>query len=228
MKGKTILIGTNHIDPRGPQRLEKLLEHLEPEILTVESSDERVEAYEKQKEKIRSAAVQVGKQLIEEWFTTFSPPYEVYIPGDYSKKHNIPLHKIDTPYLLPIEKKRRERGLEAWSSTTEESVRTALLKWKQLSVNPGMLEGFDDLQYDTSRLIAANRNVEPGGILGTRDEYMVKRIKQIRKQNPDSKIVHVGGAQHMVLYKAERKVTMYYLMPESEVYFLPEADLIGQ
>lgn len=225
MKGRTILVGTNHIDPRGPQRLEKLLEYLEPDILTVESSDERKEAFGKQRGAIRSVAVHIDKELLEEWFTTLSPAYEVYVSQKYSKKYNISLHKIDIPYVLPVEKKDHEEELEKWPFVEEEFIRSELLRWKEMSINLGLLEAFDLVYYDPSFLIKLNRSVKPG-LLGTRDKYMVKRIKQIREQNPDSKIVHVGGVQHMVRYKTERKVTMYCLIPKREVYFLPEADFI--
>lgn len=65
-----------------------------------------MEANEKHREKIRSVAIQIDKQLLEEWFTISSPAYEVYVSENYSKKHNIPCYKIDSPYLLPVKKKR--------------------------------------------------------------------------------------------------------------------------
>ena len=41
MTNELILIGIAHNDSRGIQRLEKLLDYTEPEILTIELSEER-------------------------------------------------------------------------------------------------------------------------------------------------------------------------------------------
>lgn len=79
-------IGTNHYDPKGPKRLETLLNYLSPDIITVESSAiyQKLVKHEKQLSPNLSS---MHKRFHYEWD----------VSKKYAKKHSIQIHPIDDP-----------------------------------------------------------------------------------------------------------------------------------
>lgn len=229
MKGKLILIGTSHKDLKCPQRLEKLLRYTDPEILTIEHADMDLESNQKIKKELIEIFEQKGIEpsLAERWFSPRLPAfYEWYTCEKYAKKHNIPLHKIDLPYLLPAQERHQRAVMESYRNL---DVTRALIEksveFYEAAVREGRYPQTIDSYYNKEFLEKEDWE-DCNKEIGERDRYMAERLKDIQKQNPDKRIVHVGGLLHTrVEPKNIEEPTLYMLLPKVDrVHLLLEAD----
>ncbi|MEK6758073.1 MAG: hypothetical protein AABX88_03000 [Nanoarchaeota archaeon] len=98
MRERLTLIGTNHKDIRGCDRLTKLLNHINPEIITLEFTEDRVNEREKTVDLIYNELKKksIDEELLDEWFEIYSKsPYEFKTCEQYSKEKKVPLYYID-------------------------------------------------------------------------------------------------------------------------------------
>lgn len=225
-----ILIGTDHNDPRGPSRLEKLLNHTKPEILTVETSYTRLKFLDECTEELFSILRRKGirEDLLERYRSEVLPFYEWDVCKKYAKSNNIHLYGVDTPCPSPREKNMFERVLSmnryfniVTNEFIEERLKEQELRIKDpyylmtidASYSPQVLEAYSKLEY----------YLDPDG---KRDVFMAKKIKRLIRKNPDKRIAHVGGALHMYKSESFKNPSMAMLLSESKVYFLNEADFL--
>ncbi|MBS3140268.1 hypothetical protein J4479_04660 [Candidatus Woesearchaeota archaeon] len=107
MATEIILIGTHHYDPQGRKRLTRLLNHLKPDVVSIELTEqkmkdrERLEAERKRPEyhsELQWYARNVGVKISNIKFILETEGYEYYAARDYCQKQQIPLVPAD-PWL---------------------------------------------------------------------------------------------------------------------------------
>lgn len=228
-ENELILIGLAHDDTKGIARLKKLLDYTAPEILTLELSEERLEYNKALRDRLAKGLEQKGfdKELIKRWMPTVEiPVYELDVCKGYSEEHNIPLYQIDLPQIQPQEKALFEENIKNLiAKTTEKKMRKKIYLYEKFVKSNWKLKLWDFSAYNEFVLRGRNSFV-PYSILGKRDIHMHNRLCDISHKNPGKRIVHVGGAQHMVANKKNPlyDVTLRSYCLESKVYFLRDAD----
>lgn len=230
MTNNLTLIGVYHTDLKGRQRLKTLLDHIAPEILTLEASEERIKENNQLKNSIRSVLKQKGinEALIERYIQI--PPvtaYEWDVCEEYAKQHKLPLYQVDTSNMSPEELDFGARGIKKIEQTniTNKKLEKIIKAYEKIPKKKVTMKILDFLRYNPSCLKARN-NLVSFQILGERDIYMFNQILDICNSNPNKRIVHVGGNQHMVKDEKTDRITLAYLFPEAKVCFLPYADTL--
>lgn len=232
--GKITLIGCAHSDVKGEQRLDKLLRHVQPEIITAESSEHKRKVHARVMKILCECLEQKGlnpdnvKEFCE--LTIGDIFYEYKACERYAKNNNIPLYELDKPYLAQVEKKicrteiKEYKELETTNQILEDVVREERKKKKDSFATLC----YDLKYYDFSFLLEQSKI--PDYIMGERDAYMAEKLNKIIIENHDKKIVHVGGALHMLESKHFVKPSLYMLLSENnpriKVYYLPYADTV--
>jgi len=224
------LIGTLHNDIHGKERLEKLLYHLKPEVLSVEGSAEMKVFNQQLRKDVSSVFFEKGITSHDsiETFMELSGflPFEWDVCEKYSNENNIPLYWVElagvalemggnTANFLD---KLRDMPTEKLQKKIKKMEKFMKSRWKQHMLD---LVGYNNF------LLKGRNQLTDRYILGERDVHMYKRIKEISKDlHPKKKIVHVGGAQHMVTDYNLKRTTIASLLPDSDVYLLAYADTL--
>lgn len=223
-KNNLILVGTAHFDLRGTQRLSKLLDHLAPDILTLEYSKEKRELGQKLENQVKEIIEQKGVD-----FDLFKKSqdfyrYELKVCDKYAKNHKIPLHEID--FFSSEEKSMWERKAEEFKTAkiTNANLEYDIQQVEEMLNDSEFLLEFDTLCYTKLGLLAMFAAGGTYSVGGKRDKHMAEQLTNLINCYPDSKIVHVGGAAHVVDHKKEQIQSIYSLLPQSKVYFLNYAD----
>lgn len=228
MAGELIYIGIVHIDPRGGQRLEKLLNQIKPEILTVEVSDEKLKSMDAAREEIRLALKQKGlNQELAEKYVSISifSTYEWTVSRDYAKKQDIPIHKVDIRTQETAEMSQRVVEMLKNRYLTDEILEQKIRDYEACIKLPIWQNFFDKQFYSSVKVLASSPDTQVW--LKKRDAFMAEKISDIIEKNPDKRVVHVGGALHMVENEGLIESTLYMLLPPNRVYFLSEAENIS-
>lgn len=230
MENNIILIGTVHNDPRSKQRLEKLLNYTNPEILTVEVSDRKLKFIKSAKEELRSYFKQRGlnPKLIEKYISIhIYPLYEWFVSKEYAKKQYITIHKVEL-WNKRIEEQNRY-NVESLKNPylTDNALEQITGQYEANIKNPEWLKSFDRESYTIESLKKIFYTPECKACVGERDVYIAERISNIIQQNPGKKIVHVGGALHTIKSEGPSRPTLHMLLPPNKVYFLNDADYLG-
>ncbi|MBW3020417.1 hypothetical protein KY334_03910 [Candidatus Woesearchaeota archaeon] len=194
------LIGTCHGDPKGKERLNRALNRLNPDILTIEYNDE---AYNSKKPQIKELVnvlenafydVGLGQEYQEskEAFNQSINPFELDVLKNYSIENNIPLHYIDS----------KEGTIKNYDRMIAEFHNVILL----LKQRPEVLQNTLNVMKtgnQNSDLVYGDKLVNFGlensrQIFQGRDSYQASKLNELVKENPKKRIVHVGGLLHMV------------------------------
>ena len=202
------LIGTLHYDFKGTERLREALRIEKPQILTLEVSDAALEYWkvhwkneaDSQLEMLRKNGFDSKTFSFFEKYMKSLSLYEVDTCLEYSREFNIPLVYVDDPnnFSLVIE--------EAKKQTKELFEKFEPDFFKEISIEK-VQSGYDMLyeyfqklydgkipEKEGEKLIDSVR----GKVVGKRDEFQAKKIASIARENPEKKIVHVGGCVHFL------------------------------
>lgn len=215
---EVILIGTVHNDPKGPERLERMLSSLRPTVLTVEYSriaDEKIATLMGELAKT-PRVISLFKRLFErfggadqfmDFFSVAKETFEYGIAQEYAEKNTIPLHSIDN-----IELNGEEIGKEmvdilekltASQDTLNSTTKSALCDSVYLEAYD-IINGLGSRQTEEEMLDLSRMKFG----VGARDGHMEKRIREILAMSPpDSRLAHIGGLAH--IYDDKRGETLY-------------------
>lgn len=213
--GKIILVGSVHIDPNGPKRLERMLEYFKPEVICLEatqqSADEAMQAHNLSSLQIEQLIQQFPffeedyKKRIE--LVISCAGYEVWVPKTY--KNNSPpiLRYIDkdiTDLIKDIEfiesikaieqfeKSKADSGFYAENMTIEEFV----FNCSEKEFGQRVDDMYDNTQFFL-RLLKKFGQYRINKLANERDENFAKQINAIRQENPQKSIMAVLGAGHI-------------------------------
>ncbi len=234
--GKVILIGTEHGDLKGSERLESLLEIVRPDILSVESSLESLRRSKNNPMDIVRMISEAKERGVSSNFIRFFDDliakhgltdFEYTTSKSYADRHKIPLYLSDDPTLANACRKikldllhRIILGLPANTDipipSEEELVRDTDKRYEFANdaINGEIPREQIDNFLDDYR----------GVLIGQRDTYMAERIRQISTGHQKSLLVHTCGFAH--LFDDLQNETLYSrikdLNPERRLLYCPE------
>jgi len=195
------LIGTVHGDPRGQARAGKLLNHLRPDLVTVEISpfslDYRLKHGRGWQRQLAAglAELPAGAErhlAIQRLAAQVALPFEVRAAGDYSRKVNVPWHPLDLGFLSRRHLPRYETELLSPANLQ------ALL-----ATADGELKDFVAGQFRRARQALAGaprRRIFPG-VPETlrRERFLARRLRRLVSRH--RWVVHLGGWEHLVAWE---------------------------
>jgi hypothetical protein len=197
-KFSLILIGTVHGDPRGQARAGKLLQHLRPDLVTVEISPfslryrRRHSVHWQRQLAAALAELPAGAALhlaIQRLAAQVAMPFEVQAARDYSRSASVPWRPLDLGFLS-------RRHLPRYGP---ELLSPANLK-ALLATPDGSLEDFVAGQFRRARLAlagAASRPFNPGAPeTRRRERFLARRLRGLAARH--RRVVHLGGWEHLV------------------------------
>ncbi len=223
------LIGTVHRDPRGRQKLLRLLEELRPGALTLEMSRTALNYRQihgghlsRRLERIlqrlageldRPAEQLAAHPAIADIRKLLAPPFEYQAAAAYAEQFAVPLELIDSAEISAVKLKR---------------VEVELITYANLKVLVGLPAGAEKTEADG---FAMARQLVPGSLdpavrqaflekhrgeegIGARDRAMAERIRRYLTAWPERNLVHVGGWLHLV--EDRRAETLYSLLADLE------------
>jgi len=211
MQSYLFLIGTVHHDPRGYEKLYALLSALKPDLITLELSPYGRGFRTKHRNKLSRKLLSVYKKAraivsqhdvsserglppspVQALLCTINYPFEFLAARDYAHACRVPFYCIDLSHVS------RQKML--------------ILKREALSINNiNMLLTLPDknLQESVDLCYKKAQNIWHADNCGQkaavtqqvaavveREKHMSRRIKNLVKQHPDKKLVHIGGWEH--------------------------------
>ncbi|MDP3181345.1 MAG: hypothetical protein Q8M54_00845 [Desulfobaccales bacterium] len=196
-----ILIGTVHGDPKGYERAWKLLEHLRPELITVEISrfslnyrrrqEKRwVRLFEQALEELPPSAR--GHLAIQRVAAQVALPFEVRVARDWCRDHGISWLPVDLS--APA-----RRHLPRYS---QEVLSPANIK-TLLATGDGFLEDFVAGEFHRAALAFQRPpwrlypQAPPEAL--KRERFLARRLKQLVAAG--RRVVHLGGWEHLVPWR---------------------------
>ncbi len=224
------LVGTAHFDPKGEERLNKLLHFLSPDIITLELYEEGRKQIEVNKKQMNSLLEENGiDQILVKQFMNLPTinPFEVRTSEAYTQKKEIPLHLVDirTAAIDQLAKDVNEIiGLKDQKEITNNNVRKIVQRYHDIRTNFFKGKAFDIAYYND--FLNKGRSHSSPEMYEKKDTYMSEQIKQLHTENPTSRIVHVGGIAHCVRDNRLQVPTLGTIFPKSKIYKLPDADVL--
>jgi hypothetical protein len=195
------LVGTVHGDPRGQARAGRLLNHLRPELVTVEISPfslryrRRYGARWQRQLAEALAELPAGAALhlaIRRLTAQVALPFEVRAARDYSRNCGLPWRPLDLGFLS-----RRHLPRYGSELLIPANLRTLL------STADGSLEDFVAGQFRRARqalVQAPRRPISPGASETLRRERcLARRLRGLALQH--RRVVHLGGWEHLVAWQ---------------------------
>ncbi len=202
------LIGVLHYDLKGDERLRKALRVEKPDILTLEMTDVAPEQIKDNE--IDSQLEMLIKTLKEKFdsktlsffenYVNSISPFEKKVCQEYSKEFNIPLIYVDDPETVPSVLREIKKWVKEFFEKVEPDFFSGTSIERIQSGYDTLYEYFQKLydgeipQEEGEKLIDYGR----GKMIGKRDEYQARKIARIVSENPEKKIVHVGGCVHLL------------------------------
>jgi len=233
-----VLIGTDHGDWKGEQRLEETLASISPDIVAVEMSHEELSFLERSATKVTRHYINVAKKkrLPDDYVNFFTGVllsrevllgYEYCTAERYCQKRSIPFVLIDEPKSARV----------TFAQNIKQGHR---LIHKLPSVPTGMhitVPSLEELNKDTdkeykwaSQLMeesAAKETIENliapyrGKFIGARDSYMEAAIRKATERYPTSRLAVIIGWMHML--DDPKQETLYarikYLKPRRTLVY---------
>jgi pheromone shutdown protein TraB len=195
------LIGTVHGDPRGQARAGELLNHLKPDLVTVEISPFSLR-YRRQhgvrwQRQLAGALAELpeGAALhlaIRRLAAQVALPFEVRAAQDYSRKAGVPWRPLDLGFVS-------RRHLPRFGP---ELLSPANLK-ALLTTADGELEEFVAAEFRRARLALARpprRLIAPGvAETARRERFLARRLRDLTSRH--RRVVHLGGWEHLVAWQ---------------------------
>ena len=192
------LIGTVHGDPRGQARAGKLLNHLQPDLFTVEISPFSLRyrlqhgvRWQRQLTETLAGlpAVAALHLAIQRLTAQVALPFEVRAARDYSRSVSVPWRPLDLGFLSRRHLPRYEA--ELLSPANLEAL---------LTTADGSLADFVTGQFRRARETLARtprRPISPGAFETLRRErFLARRLRSLASRH--RRVVHLGGWEHLV------------------------------
>ena len=201
-----VLVGTAHVDIKGPERLRKILEIEKPDVITIECAEEYLDNIFKIKEYInkKKLMLRYGTRKIE--FTPFNQSqilklnretlikffliiyFEIIVAKEYSDKNKINLICIDKKEYIDEVSKELNKNIKKgvllhFSMIPEDAFRLSSNYFQKLIDNC----------YTSKRYYNEKISKENPTKLLERNKYSVNEILKIKAD----KILHVGGMNHI-------------------------------
>jgi hypothetical protein len=209
---KIHLIGTVHSDLEGERRLEKALKEEEPEIVTLEAGegflDYLAQAEEKNERLFRRMQIKGCDQGHIENVRKLISAYgfEYRSCKNYCEERGIPLHLIDDGKIYPWMSNflNGKKTIKIPKRNILEKTRKDNDSWYKVfqAIFEGKLSGGGVSKVYSNGLISYK-------VLGERDQFMAGRVRNLASKC-DGKIVHVGGAFHLL----NSNITLYSRIQE--------------
>jgi hypothetical protein len=192
---RLFLLGVIHRDEDGPSLLRDWLARIKPDLVTLELSHyglrfrrELGEEYEKRIERVVSQLRGKGEPLNKDGLASLLSyvkiPYEFDVTSTYAAERGVPFRLIDMDFfsyvkLRAIEELLSEENIEKVLTRTEgqngnQKTATARLYFEK---------GIKIVPYDREMYV--------------RDLHMVSKIKDLMKNHPGKRFLHVCGWQHL-------------------------------
>jgi len=201
------LIGVLHYDLKGAERLRKALRVEKPDILTLEISEAALEylkvhwndEIDSQLEMLREKFDSKTLSFFENYTKSLSL-FEVDTCQEYSEKFNIPLIYVDDPDSFHLAVEEIKKWVKEFLEKVEPDFFSGISIERVQSGYDTLYEYFQKLydgeipREEGEKLIDYGR----GKMVGKRDEYQARKIARIVSENPEKKIVHVGGCIHLL------------------------------
>jgi hypothetical protein len=196
-----MLIGTVHGDPRGQARTGKLLNHLGPDLVTVEISPFSLR-YRRQHEarwqrQLANALAELpeGAALhlaIRRLAAQVALPFEVRAARDYSRRADVPWRPLDLGFLSRRHLPRY--GPELLSPANLQAL---------LTTADGELKDFVAAEFRRARQALAGvprRPLSPrGSETWRRERFLARKLRGLTSRY--RRVVHLGGWEHLVAWQ---------------------------
>jgi hypothetical protein len=193
-----ILIGTVHGDPRGYERAWVLLDHLQPDLVTVEISPfslrYRLRHGPRWQRQLTRALAQLPAAAprhlaIQRLTAQVALPFEVRAARDHSRDRGVPWRPLDLGFLS-------RRHLPRYGT---ELLSPANLK-ALLSTPDGDLQEYVAAEFRRARLAVSRpprRLFPPGDPQARRREgFLARRLRRLACRH--GRVAHLGGWEHLV------------------------------
>jgi len=218
-----ILIGTVHRDREGETKLQRLLEEIGPEIITLEMSAYACRYRQAQgsaqllrldrilhrlsRETERSEEELAAHPTVIDIRTLLALPFEYRAASLYAQGRDIPLHLIDLSNVSAVKLRR---------------VETELITYKNLKILTALPENHrpaaEEEGYATARALIfggcrsevrqsylERRRGDEG--VGPRDAWMATELRRRVETSRGRRVVHIGGWIHLL--EDEKRETLY-------------------
>lgn len=200
----TYLVGTCHVDLKGPQRLRKFLDFVRPSSICHEGSEETAKQLFEGRRNGIEAFLQITNQsdpaLKFAAMLEYAQGYEIWVPHQHKQKNN------PTANIYPLENHQAlQDALECLNDLLENEdfyeVPTVQEKEITRELMSGDLRGFQkyiDASYFDSKAVADFRGLfETDYLLEERDKPMEQKIREITLNDAKGTIVVVCGSGHI-------------------------------
>jgi hypothetical protein len=193
--GQFFMLGVIHRDENGPALLKDWLARIKPDVVTLELSHYgirfRRELGEQYKRRVGEIVTQLnenGQKYNEEalasLFAYVNTPYEFDVVSVYASENEIPFYLIDMDFfsyvkLRAIEDLLSEENIKKTLASAEGSNGSQELSLARLYFD----KGIKIVPYDREMYV--------------RDRYMTAKINDLMKNNPNRRLLHVCGWQHL-------------------------------
>ena len=193
--GQFFMLGVIHRDENGPALLKDWLARIKPDVVTLELSHYgirfRRELGEQYKRRVGEIVTQLnenGQKYNEEalasLFAYVNTPYEFDVVSAYAGEQAIPFYLIDMDFfsyvkLRAIEDLLSEENIKKTLASAEGSNGSQELSFARLYFD----KGIKIVPYDREMYV--------------RDRYMIAKIKDLMKNNPNRRLLHVCGWHHL-------------------------------
>jgi hypothetical protein len=199
-----VMVGTVHRDPRGPEKLLRVLDREAPDFITVEISPYALEFRAKRAAGLREALRENLRKLRDEERDSFRKlvsgggiqgifllllvPFEWTAAEAHAGRRRIGLKPIDLSSYA-AEKLSR----------VSELVRLQNLKALADDPQPPLAEQVRR-QYERARALWSSTGAGAFAAeeVQDREEHMAGEIRRVMEENPKGKTLHIGGWEHLV------------------------------
>ncbi|MEK6905529.1 MAG: hypothetical protein AABX24_03955 [Nanoarchaeota archaeon] len=200
----TYLVGTCHVDLKGPQRLRKFLDFVRPSSICHEGSEEFAKGlFEERRYGIKTflqMANQPDPALKFAAMLEYVQGYEIWVPHQHKQENN------PTANIYPLENQQvLQDALECLNKLLEKEdvyeMPSVLEKEITRELMNGDIRGFQkyiDTSYFDSKAVADFRSlVETDYLLEERDKPMEQKIREITLNDAKGTTVVVCGSGHI-------------------------------
>jgi hypothetical protein len=207
MNNEITFIGTSHIDPKGHERISKLLISLHPQIIVLEMSRFAILFRKTIGNLCRKVLTRHIEHLqlhknreITYTLQFFALPYEYRAAKQYARSRNVQVILMDVSlfsFLRLIQSFRmlkRENVLSLASMQEDRFVRE--------KITAERIFNRDDLILARIKLT----NFERDSLLRMREKVLIRRLTNILSRYHDKNILYIGGWEHLIDNSTQRNL----------------------
>jgi hypothetical protein len=193
---RLFLLGVIHRDEDGPALLKDWLARIRPDVVTIELSHYGIRFRRELGEEYKRRAGEIVKQFnknskkyneeaLASLFAYVNIPYEFDVVSAYAAEQGIPFYLIDMDFfsyvkLRAIEDLFSEGNIEKVLTRTDEGPNG---NQEKAAARLYFEKGIKIVPYDREMYV--------------RDRYMTAKINDLMKNNPNRRLLHVCGWQHL-------------------------------